>query len=409
MLVTTLAPQQEIGSVLASGAGAVAESSAVKAKAQANSSTAVGYPSAVVATGPSLAARASVIDFVTGPPKSVLESSRNSPTARLPTATIPTPMMGPAPASAKVAAPAVPEIPKEGPAIGAVGRVVAAGIADPTRVKGTKASVPIGKKYQVVFVTGKEVPFSQTGGLGEALDDLPTALAALGHRVMVISPRYDLDKEAGDTSLWRSVKMAGKDEAVNFSHTFKQKVDYVFVDPPTYLKREDGLRGADDQVRFAYFCKAALVAIQDLPLGGFAYGHQSVIVSNDWQSGLVPMFIHSQRSADPTMWKAVFQGRFEYEEGLAHVFDVPQQYMDDITYLMPLKVGKTNEKVKTINTMAAGIRYSDRAFTVSPNYAKDCATDPEKGVELEQLFALGRVSGILNGVKDRENDHSDLC
>jgi granule-bound starch synthase len=50
--------------------------------------------------------------------------------------------------------------------------------------------------------------------------------------------------------------------------------------------------------------------------------------------------------------------------------------------------------------MAAGLRYSDRALTVSPSYAIECAKDPDKGVELEELFALGRVTGILNGVKE---------
>eukprot|EP00932_Pfiesteria_piscicida_P018500 SRR837773.5348.p1 GENE.SRR837773.5348~~SRR837773.5348.p1 ORF type:complete len:241 (-),score=93.66 SRR837773.5348:267-989(-) len=68
--------------------------------------------------------------------------------------------------------------------------------------------------------------------------------------------------------------------------------------------------------------------------------------------------------------------------------------------MMPLKVGKYNKKVKCVNTMAAGVRYSDRALTVSPSYARECASDPEKGVELEELFALGRVTGILNGVKE---------
>jgi len=65
-----------------------------------------------------------------------------------------------------------------------------------------------------------------------------------------------------------------------------------------------------------------------------------------------------------------------------------------------LKVGKYNKKVMCVNTMAAGLRYADRAITVSPTYAKECATDPEKGVELEELFGLGRVTGILNGVKE---------
>jgi len=342
--------------------------------------------------------------------------------------------MGPAKAYAKVAAPAIAvvagattsdgkpvEMAKEGPAAVAIGRAVQAGLSSPIKM-GSKPKVHIGKKYQIVFVTGEVAPYSKTGGLGEAMDGLPVALAALGHRVMVISPRYDQYKDAWDTSFWSSVTMAGKPEPVHFFHAYKQKVDHVFVDHPTFLERVNGLSGAklygpewgkdfaDNQARFAYFCKAALLAITDLGLGGFPYGDEVVVVANDWHSALVPMFIHAQRQADPSKWKetktaflchnAVFQGRFEAEDGLAKVFDVPQQYIDSITFHMPLKVGKYNKKIMCVNTMAAGLRYSDRALTVSPSYARECATDPEKGVELEELFALGRCTGILNGVKE---------
>merc|ERR1719204_1260933 len=178
-----------------------------------------------------------------------------------------------------------------------------------------KPKAPISKKYQIVFVTGEVAPFSKTGGLGEAMDGLPVALAALGHRVMVVSPRYDQYKDAWDTGFWSSVTMAGKQEQVHFFHTLKQKVDYVFVDHPTFLERVDGLTGsklygpewgkdfADNQARFAYFCKAAMVAISDLPLGGTAYGDEVMVVANDWHSALVPMFVHAQRQASPSMWK----------------------------------------------------------------------------------------------------------
>jgi granule-bound starch synthase len=216
--------------------------------------------------------------------------------------------------------------------------------------------------------------------------------------------------------------MGGRQEPVHFFHAFKQKVDYVFVDHPTFLERVNGASGpklygpewgkdfADNQSRFAYFCTSALVAMKELPLAGYPYGEDVVVVANDWHSSLVPMFIDVEKSMDETAWantksfflchNAVFQGRFELEPGLAEVFGVPQEYIDSITFQMPLKVGKYNKKVKLVNTMAAGLRYCDRALTVSPSYAAECAIDPEKGVELERLFAMAKVTGILNGVKE---------
>ena len=36
-------------------------------------------------------------------------------------------------------------------------------------------------------------------------------------------------------------------------------------------------------------------------------------------------------------------------------------------------------QITCVNTMAAGLKYCDRALTVSPSYAVECCTDPEKG------------------------------
>jgi granule-bound starch synthase len=410
------------GSALSRGAGAQAEAAQPKAKAKA--AAAVPVRAVPVGTGVQHSAPSSVLGIVSGKPVPAMQGA-------YPTTSTST--VGPARSYAAAAAPFIPpstangadgkpiDVPKQGPAAVAVGRAVAAG-KTPIVLGGSKAIAPISKKYQIVFVTSEVAPFSKTGGLGEAMDGLPTALAGLGHRVMVVSPRYDQYKEAWDTGFWSSMTMGGKQETVHFFHTFKQKVDYIFVDHPTFLERVDGLTGsklygpewgkdfADNQARFAYFCKAALVAISDLPLGGSTYGDNCTVVCNDWHSALVPMFLHAEKSSTPGKWlntktallchNAVFQGRFEREEGLAEIWGVPQHYIDSITFKMPLRVGKYNQKVNCINTMAAALRYADRTLTVSPSYAVECSTDPEKGVELEKLFALGNVTGILNGVKE---------
>ncbi|CAJ1396718.1 unnamed protein product [Effrenium voratum] len=402
------------GSALSRGVGAKAEAAAPKSKAKAMAvpTTAGRYSGPSGAPVVSGTAPRQVVDIVTGAPRAMGQ-----------TPGVATSSMGPARSYAKAAASMLPaDAPRVGPAAVAVGRAMAEGRTPAVSGGGGKLRAPIGKKYQIVFVTSEVAPFSKTGGLGEAMDGLPIALAAFGHRVMVVSPRYDQYAEAWDTSYWGNVSMGGKQESVHFFHTYKQKVDYVFVDHPTFLERVNGLTGAklygpewgkdfaDNQARFAYFCKCAVKAIQELRLGGSAYGGDCMVVCNDWHSALVPMLIHADKAQNPGKWQntktaflchnAVFQGRFQREEGLAEIFGVPQRYIDSITFKMPLRIGKYNDKVSCINTMAAGLKYADRALTVSPTYARECTTDPEKGVELEALFTMGRCTGILNGVKE---------
>ncbi|CAK9111247.1 unnamed protein product [Durusdinium trenchii] len=313
------------GSALAKGVGAKAEPQAKpKAKAKMAAMSSRPLPKDTMGAAPT-----SVLNIVSGQPV---------PASQVGTSAYATSTVGPARAYAKSAAGAVNgEVPKAGPPAVAMGRAMAEGRPAMQMVNG-KPVTTISKKYQLVFVTGEVAPFSKTGGLGEAMDGLPIALAALGHRCMAISPRYDQYAEAWDTGYWSKVTMGGKEESVHFFHTYKQKVDYVFVDHPTFLERVNGQTGsklygpewgkdfADNQARFAYFCKAALKAIQELPLGGSSYGSDCMVVCNDWHSALVPMLIHAEKTT-AGKWQntktaflchnAVFQGRFMCEEGMA--------------------------------------------------------------------------------------------
>jgi len=314
------------------------------------------------------------------------------------------------------------KVPREGPAAVAVARSIAAG-KGAVMMDGKLPKTSITKKYQIVLVSAELAPYSKTGGLGEAMDGLSVALAALGHRVMVVTPRYDQYEDAWDTSFWSSVKMGGKEEPVHFFHAYKQKVDQVFVDHPCFLANVWGKTGSklygpqfgedyvDNQARFAYFCKAALVAIRQLPLAGYAYGDDVVVIANDWHAGLVPMFIEAEREMYPGTFdksrtkvlslthNAVYQGRFKLEPGLADVLGVPEKFVKNITFNMPILIGP-NKKEATVNSLAAGVVYCDRALTVSPTYAGEISTLPEKGCEIEDLYAAKKCTGILNGIKE---------
>merc|ERR550525_390057 len=135
-------------------------------------------------------------------------------------------------------------VPKKGPAAVAVGRAVARGVCPAVTMKDGTPTAPVAKKYQIVFVSSELAPWSKTGGLGEAMDGLPTALAALGHRVMTIAPRYDQYKEAWFAAYESQVPMGETAEPVRAFHCFQSKVDRVFIDHDCFLAKVPGKTGS---------------------------------------------------------------------------------------------------------------------------------------------------------------------
>ena len=50
-----------------------------------------------------------------------------------------------------------------------------------------------------------------------------------------------------------------------------------------------------------------------------------------------------------------------------------------------------------VNWMRAGFLSADRNLTVSPNYATEVASGPERGVELDKVIRQTGIEGIVNG------------
>lgn len=88
--------------------------------------------------------------------------------------------------------------------------------------------------YNIVFVTAEAAPYSKTGGLGDVCGSLPIALAARGHRVMVVSPRY-VTGSAADKNFASAVDLDsrikvycfGGVQEVDFFHEYRNGVDWV--------------------------------------------------------------------------------------------------------------------------------------------------------------------------------------
>ena len=125
-------------------------------------------------------------------------------------------------------------------------------------------------------------------------------------------------------------------DSVRFFHTKgKDSVERVFVDHPSFLAKVWGKTGAklygsaagsdyaDNQARFALFCRAALAAIDALPfVPGGNESSKLTIVANDWHSALVPVLVKDvekpagrfkNAKVALCIHNAAFQGRFHAE------------------------------------------------------------------------------------------------
>ena len=80
-----------------------------------------------------------------------------------------------------------------------------------------------------------------------------------------------------------------------YYHTFRDGVDFVFVDHPSFHNRGNDLYGGsrlDVTFRCALLCKAALETPWHVPCGGVVYGDASLVfIANDWHSALLPVYL----------------------------------------------------------------------------------------------------------------------
>ncbi|MFA6078809.1 MAG: glycogen/starch synthase [Candidatus Omnitrophota bacterium] len=236
------------------------------------------------------------------------------------------------------------------------------------------------ERLKVLLVSSEVVPFAKTGGLADVCGSLPTALEELGVDIRVMMPKYaSIKEEADETTIGKNIKV-------------------YFIKNDAFFKRAE-LYGdkfgdyKDNLDRFAFFSREVL---ERCKREGFS---PDVIHCNDWQTGLVPVYLNTFYKYDEffaktktlfTIHNLAYQGLFPKDE-------FPKMGLDwalfHINYF---------EFYGKVNLMKAGIIYSDAVSTVSPTYAKEILTK-EFGCGLEGVLQARKnvLSGILNGIDPR--------
>ncbi|GAB4835057.1 hypothetical protein Ancab_033325 [Ancistrocladus abbreviatus] len=285
------------------------------------------------------------------------------------------------------------------------------------------SAIICGGGMNVVFVGAEVAPWSKTGGLGDVLGGLPPAMAANGHRVMTVSPRYDQYRDGWDTNVLVEIRVGDRVETVRFFHCYKRGVDRVFVDHPVFLEKVWGKTGSkiygpragkdydDNQLRFSLLCQAALEAPRVLNLNSSKYhsgpyGEDVVFVANDWHAALLPCYLKSMYKSKGIYLNAkvvfcihniAYQGRFAFSD--FSFLNLPGEFKGSFDFIDGYNKPVRGRK---INWMKAGILEADRVLTVSPYYAKEIISGMAKGVELDNILRKTGITGIVNGMDVQE-------
>lgn len=249
----------------------------------------------------------------------------------------------------------------------------------------------------ILYASPEAAPFAKTGGLADVAGSLPKALGEIGCRITVILPFY---KCVRDMSLSAS---PFKIDDFNFLKYKKGNIEYVFVVNDEYYGRENLYSEphgdyADNDLRFSYFSKAiaAFATRAVSPNMDSCFRRNDLIHCNDWQTGLVPVYLKLSSSDIKTLFtihNIGYQGLFPREA--LEALGIPRSFytIDGMEYYAKLSFLK------------AGIVYSSAVSTVSVKYSKEILTK-EFGCGMDGILRTRKSNlyGIMNGVDYEEWD-----
>lgn len=249
----------------------------------------------------------------------------------------------------------------------------------------------------MLFVASEVAPLAKTGGLADVAGSLPRALIQRGHDVRVVMPAYDVI----DTSLYRTAPadpglvgfdLGPKRVTADIVEVDLDGLPVTLVDAPGLYRRGSlYTEDPDEAFRFAVLCRASLeLCIR------WRWAPQ-VVHCNDWQTGLIPVYLRSLFAEEATfsstrsvltIHNLAYQGNFSAEVVPSLGLGAHKAMLDQAR----LAEG-------WVSLLRTGVQHADALTTVSPTYAREITT-PEFGFGMDDLLRerSGQLIGILNGI-----------
>jgi starch synthase len=256
------------------------------------------------------------------------------------------------------------------------------------------------RSLRIVMISSECVPFAKTGGLADVLGALPKVLQAMGHKVLVVMPRYSsvnylkfkLRPFLNPLGVW----MGNTQEWCGTHTTEIAGFPVYFIESQKYFDRSGLYHDADfndyqdNPRRFGLLTRAALQLCQDM---GFV---PDIVHAHDWQSALAAAYLKIWHWNDAILGRAA---------SVLTIHNVAYQGVYNASHIDYLGLQRGNlvpdkfEDHGRINFLKGGIYYADMVNTVSPTYARETRT-PELAYGLAPYLNNKGENyyGILNGV-----------
>ena len=252
---------------------------------------------------------------------------------------------------------------------------------------------------KIAFVSSEATPYVKTGGLADVAGSLPKELEKLGCDVKLFIPKYSVIDEvkhglhynAGVGEISIRINEQLHSARLQQAKLPGSNIEVNFIDCPYYFHRNHlYTNDSDEDERFILFSKALIEIVQRM---GWI---PDVIHCNDWQTGLLPLFLKDNYNWDRafdktstlfTIHNIGYQGRFSKSTMFKAELSDELFYPDG-----PI------EFENSVSFMKTGIMFADLINTVSNKYSHEILT-PEYGAGLEKTLRTRKpdLYGILNG------------
>jgi len=146
----------------------------------------------------------------------------------------------------------------------------------------------------IIQIASECAPVAKVGGLGDVVFGLSRELEIRGNSVEIILPKYDclrhdqiFDLQLSYKDLWVPWYHYAVHCSVYFGFVHGRKC--FFIEPHSnhnFFHRRVFYGHADDDQRFAFFCRAALEFMLK------SNKHPDVIHCHDWQTALTPVLLY---------------------------------------------------------------------------------------------------------------------